>query len=87
MESSDQIDKIIPNSKFVEETLELNEAIPKWVAKNDSEESNMSTADCSEEAGYDPAWNPDGVHPDDDGDEFIASKVGPLLTTMLEDLI
>lgn len=79
-----QVDKIIPNPKYVKETKELNAAIPGWVAKNDSEQSNMSTADCSQEAGYEPEYNRDGVHPNDEGDKFIAGKVGPLLTTMLK---
>lgn len=79
-----QVDKIIPNPSHAAETKELNAAIPAWVSKNNSNQSPISTADCSQEAGYDTGYNRDGVHPNDKGDKFIAAKVGPLLINMLK---
>lgn len=78
-----QVAKIIPNPTHAAATKELNAAIPAWVKKNSSTASPMYTADCSQEAGYEPAYNRDGVHPNDEGDKFIAGVVGPLLAKIL----
>ena len=65
--------------KAAAEVKALNALIPAWVKKSQNSNSPISTADCSAEAGYQDSFNKDGVHPNSQGDEFIASKIAPRL--------
>ncbi|SPO06759.1 related to acetylxylan esterase [Cephalotrichum gorgonifer] len=79
------VDKIIPNPSHVEQTQALNAAIPVFVRTYTSEQSPMFTGDVSQEAGYKVEYNKaDGVHPNDEGDKFIAGKIGPLLIKVIQ---
>jgi len=55
----------------------INNAIPSWAAGLNSTESPIFIADCY--TGYQMSDLRDGVHPNLNGDQFIAARVGPLL--------
>ncbi|KAL2192798.1 carbohydrate esterase family 3 protein [Corynascus similis CBS 632.67] len=55
----------------------INARIPDWAAGLSTEESPIVIADCYE--GFTNSMLRDGVHPNLQGDELIASRVGPLL--------
>ncbi|KAK3215970.1 hypothetical protein GRF29_8g1693499 [Pseudopithomyces chartarum] len=79
------IDKLIPTS-WSDATVEsINTQIPNWVSQHTTAQSPITIADCSRAAGYTNAMlRGDGVHPNDQGDQFIASKVGPALIKALQ---
>lgn len=81
----DQVDKLIAAPKRAAGIKQINDKIPAWVKKNNSQKSPITTADCSAEAGYKADFNRDGLHPNDAGDEFMASKIGPVLLKYVED--
>ncbi|KAK3291377.1 SGNH hydrolase-type esterase domain-containing protein [Chaetomium fimeti] len=78
------IDKLIPTS-WSDATVEaVNTAIPGWVSSHTTSESPIVIADCSRAAGFTNAMlRGDGVHPNDQGDRFIAEQVGPKLIELL----
>ncbi|KAG9253642.1 SGNH hydrolase-type esterase domain-containing protein [Emericellopsis atlantica] len=79
------LDKLIPTS-WSDQTIEaLNNAIPGWVQQKTTNASPIVIADCSRAAGFTNSMlNPaDGVHPNNQGDQFIASKVGPQLIQLI----
>ncbi|KAK4244767.1 carbohydrate esterase [Corynascus novoguineensis] len=55
----------------------INARIPDWAAGLSTEESPIVIADCYQ--GFTNSMLRDGVHPNLQGDELIASRVGPLL--------
>jgi lysophospholipase L1-like esterase len=79
------IDKLIPTS-WSDATVEaVNSAIPNWVSQHTTAQSPIVIADCSRAAGFTNAMlQGDGVHPNDAGDQFIASKVGPQLIAAIK---
>ncbi|KAL2261272.1 hypothetical protein VTK26DRAFT_4493 [Humicola hyalothermophila] len=82
------IDKLIPTS-WSDATIEaVNSAIPNWVQTHTTAESPIEIADCSRAAGFTNGMlQGDGVHPNGQGDQFIASKVGPKLVAFVEDVL
>lgn len=80
------IDKMIPTS-WSDSTIEgVNTAIPNWVQSHNTSQSPVTYADCSRAAGFTNAMlRSDGVHPNSQGDQFIASKVGPKLIQFIND--
>lgn len=75
-----QIDKMIP-TRWSDATIEaVNTAIPNWASQHSTAASPITVADCSRAAGYTNAMlQGDGVHPNGQGDDFIAKQVGPKL--------
>ncbi|KAK4158691.1 family 3 putative carbohydrate esterase [Cladorrhinum sp. PSN259] len=81
------IDKLIPTS-WSDATIEgVNTAIPGWVQAHTTAQSPIAIADCSRAAGYTKSMLAgDGVHPNDQGDQFIAKQVGPKLIQFINDV-
>jgi hypothetical protein len=82
-----KIDKLIPTS-WSDATVEaVNSAIPGWVQQRSTAQSPIVIADCSRAAGYTNAMlEGDGVHPNGQGDQFLAGKIGPLLIQFIKDV-
>lgn len=81
------MDKLIPTS-WSDATVEgVNTAIPGWVQAHTTTQSPIVIADCSRAAGFTNAMlQGDGVHPNDQGDQFIAKQVGPKLIQFINDV-
>ena len=81
----DKIDKLIPTS-WSDKTIEaVNTAIPGWVKQHTTSKSPITIADCSRAAGMTNAMlRSDKVHPNDQGDQFIAKQVGPVLIQVIK---
>ncbi|KAH6843186.1 SGNH hydrolase-type esterase domain-containing protein [Chaetomium sp. MPI-CAGE-AT-0009] len=79
------IDKLIPTS-WSDATVEaVNSAIPGWVSSHTTAASPIVIADCSRAAGFTNGMLAgDGVHPNAQGDQFIAKQVGPKLIELLK---
>jgi lysophospholipase L1-like esterase len=82
-----QIDKLIPTS-WSDTTIEaVNTAIPGWAQAHHTSESPIVVADCSRAAGFTNAMlQGDGVHPNDQGDQFLANQIGPKLLQFIKDV-
>jgi len=80
-----KVDKVIPLSVYSTQIRAINDAIPVWVAKMNTPESPIVIADCSTEAGYTLAMHRDGIHPNAEGDQFMAKQIGPLLIQFIKD--
>ncbi|KAL2146286.1 hypothetical protein VTI28DRAFT_4582 [Corynascus sepedonium] len=82
------IDKLIPTS-WSDATIEgINSAIPDWAAAQSTTESPVEVADCSRAAGFtNNMLQGDGVHPNSQGDQFIAEQVGPKLVQFISDAL
>ncbi|KAK4250392.1 carbohydrate esterase [Corynascus novoguineensis] len=82
------IDKLIPTS-WSDATIEgINSAIPDWAAAHSTSESPVEVADCSRAAGFtNNMLQGDGVHPNNQGDQFIAQQVGPKLVQFISDAL
>lgn len=82
-----QIDKLIPTS-WSDATIEaVNSAIPGWAQTHSTPQSPIVVADCSRAAGFTNAMlQGDGVHPNAQGDQFIARQVGPKLVQFIQDV-
>lgn len=65
----------------------LNARIPAWAAGLNTTQSPIWVADCSAEAGFTTGMLRDGVHPNDQGDRFLAQKIGPLLIHAIEQVL
>ncbi|AEO70878.1 carbohydrate esterase family 3 protein [Thermothielavioides terrestris NRRL 8126] len=80
------IDKLIPTS-WSDATIEaVNTGIPGWAQTHTTAQSPIAIADCSRAAGFTNAMlRSDGVHPNDQGDQFIAQQVGPKLIQFIND--
>ncbi|GKT52151.1 multidomain esterase [Colletotrichum spaethianum] len=82
------VDQLIPLSYNMNGVNAVNAQIPNWARSQNSTNSPILLADCSTAAGYTLAMNKqDGVHPNEQGDQFIANKVGPLLIKHIKDLV
>ncbi|KAK4165589.1 esterase TesA [Cladorrhinum sp. PSN259] len=79
------IDKVIPLSVYTAQIQAINAAIPAWRAEKNTAESPIVVADCSAEAGYTLAMHRDGIHPNAQGDEFMAKQIAPLLIQFVKD--
>jgi len=60
----------------------INNAIPAWAKGLNSTESPIVIADCN--TGFKTSDLRDGVHPSIAGDRIIASRVGPLLVSLVK---
>ncbi|KAK4212027.1 carbohydrate esterase [Rhypophila decipiens] len=78
------IDKMIPTS-WSDATIEgVNTQIPGWAAKYTTAQSPITVADCSRAAGMtNNMLQGDKVHPNSQGDAFIAKQIGPVLIKAL----
>ena len=83
-----QVDKVIPLS-FNQAAIDaINARIPAWAEGLSTSDSPIVIADCSTQAGFTTGMlYGDGVHPNDEGDQFIAKQVGPLVVEAIQDLI
>ncbi|KAI9170779.1 putative Carbohydrate Esterase Family 3 [Paramyrothecium foliicola] len=80
------VDKLIPAS-FNDASIDsLNNAIPGWVQQRSTTESPIIVADCSKAAGFTLAMLEDGIHPNSQGDQLIASQIGPKLVQFIKDV-
>ncbi|KAK4163942.1 carbohydrate esterase family 3 protein [Cladorrhinum sp. PSN259] len=79
------IDKMIPTS-WSDTTIEsVNTQIPAWASKNSTPQSPITVADCSRAAGMTNAMlQGDKVHPNSQGDAFIAKQIGPVLIKVIK---
>jgi lysophospholipase L1-like esterase len=82
-----KVDKVIPLSFNQQPIDALNARIDAWAAGLNSTESPIWIADCSVQAGFTTGMLSDGVHPNAQGDEFIARVVGPLVVSAIEQVI
>jgi len=80
-----KVDKVIPLSVYDAEIRAINAAIPAWAAGMDTTESPIVIANCSSEAGYTSVMHRDGIHPNAQGDQFVARQIGPLLIQFVKD--
>jgi len=76
---------MIPTS-WSDTTIEaVNTAIPGWVTQHTTSQSPITIADCSRAAGMTNAMlKGDKVHPNDQGDQFIAKQIGPVLIRVIK---
>ncbi|KAK1486085.1 cellulose-binding protein [Colletotrichum abscissum] len=81
------VDRLIPLSFNGGGIDTLNQRIPGWAIEQNSTSSSITVADCSSSAGFTTSMLRDGVHPNDQGDQIIAQKVGRLLIKYVRDLI
>lgn len=63
----------------------INAAIPAWATGLNTTESPIVIADCSTRAGFTSGMLRDGVHPNAQGDQLMASQIGPLLIQFVKD--
>ena len=80
-----KVDKILPLSVYSTQIRAINTAIPTWVTEMNTTESPIIIADCSSEAGYTSAMHRDGIHPNAQGDQFMAKQIGPPLIQFIKD--
>ena len=80
------MDKLIPTS-WSDATIEaVNDAIPGWVEQQTTADSPVVVADCSRAAGFtNDMLEGDGVHPNGQGDVFLAGQIGPQLIQFISD--
>lgn len=57
--------------------MSINDAIPSWAAGLNTTESPIVIADCY--TGFTTSMLRDGVHPNEQGDRLIQSRISPLL--------
>lgn len=82
-----QVDKLIP-TRYNDATIEsLNSAIPGWVQQRTTAQSPIVVADCSRAAGFTDAMFEDALHPNLQGDQFMAGKIGPPLIQFVKDVL
>jgi len=81
------VDKVIPLSFNQNGINTLNARIPAWATGLNTTQSPIWIADCSLEGGFTTAMLRDGVHPNDQGDRLMASKIGPLLVRAVQGII
>ncbi|KAI9150026.1 putative Carbohydrate Esterase Family 3 [Paramyrothecium foliicola] len=81
------IDKIIPTS-WSDATIEsVNSAIPGWAQQRSTSQSPIVVADCSRAAGFTNSMlETDGIHPNSQGDQFLAQQIGPKLIQFIKDV-
>nr|UMZ45335.1 hypothetical protein [Paramyrothecium sp.] len=80
------VDKLIPASINDANIDSLNNAIPGWAQQRSTTQSPIVVADCSKAAGFTLAMLEDGIHPNSQGDQLIASQVGPKLIQFIKDV-
>ncbi|KAK4450525.1 carbohydrate esterase family 3 protein [Podospora aff. communis PSN243] len=78
--------KMIP-TQWSDSTIEaVNTAIPGWASQRTTAQSPITVADASRAAGYTNAMLAgDRVHPNAQGDQFIAKQVGPVLVKVIKE--
>ncbi|KAK0627949.1 SGNH hydrolase-type esterase domain-containing protein [Immersiella caudata] len=78
--------KMIP-TQWSDSTIEaVNTAIPGWASQRTTAQSPITVADASRAAGYTNAMLAgDRVHPNSQGDQFIAKQVGPVLIKVIKE--
>lgn len=74
---SSQVDQIIPIASDSDDVDDLNAQIPGWAQGLNSTDSPIVIADCN--TGFPLSDLRDGLHPNAEGDEVMASRIGPLL--------
>ncbi|KAH8894565.1 cellulose-binding protein [Thozetella sp. PMI_491] len=78
------MDKIIPLPFNNVPIKAINAAIPAWLDTHNTTTSPIYLADCSEQAGYEYTWLRDTIHPDADGDRFMAKQIGPIVIQLVK---
>jgi len=63
----------------------INAAIPDWATAQNSTDSPIFIADCSEKAGFTSGMLRDGVHPNAQGDQLMAKAIGPIVVQLVKD--
>jgi lysophospholipase L1-like esterase len=63
----------------------LNKAIPLWAEAANKPTSPVVVADCSSQAGYTAAMLRDGIHPNTEGDQFIAKAISAKLIPLVKE--
>lgn len=79
------MNNIIP-TQWSDKTIEAaNTQIPAFVKEHNTSESPITIADVSRAAGYTNAvLQGDKVHPNGQGDQFIAKQLGPVLIKVIQ---
>lgn len=77
------MDLVIPLAFDDSGIVALNAAIPAWAQGLNSTESPIVIADCN--TGFSTSMLRDGVHPNAQGDQLIASRIGPLLLNYINE--
>lgn len=78
-----QVDLVIPLSFNNNAIVSLNAAIPAWAESQNSTESPIVIADCN--TGFTTSMLRDGVHPNEQGDRLIQSRISPLLINYVKE--
>ncbi|KFA74911.1 hypothetical protein S40288_11168 [Stachybotrys chartarum IBT 40288] len=81
-----QVDLLIPSTFNGGPITTLNNAIPGWVQQYTTVQSPIVIADCSSNNGFTTGMLEDGIHPNLQGDQFIARQIGPLLIQFIRDI-
>ncbi|KLU92953.1 cellulose-binding protein [Magnaporthiopsis poae ATCC 64411] len=79
------IDTVIPLSFGQAGITAINNQIPTWAAQQNKTDSPIYVLDVAN--GYPASANRDGVHPNAQGDQIIASKLSPLLIQLIKESI
>ncbi|KAH8174146.1 GDSL-like lipase/Acylhydrolase family protein [Sarocladium implicatum] len=82
------LNKVIP--VFWEGTTlpRLNAAIPGWAEGRTTAQSPITIADCSRDSGFtNDMLQKDLIHPNEEGDKFIAKQIGPKVIQAVEDVL
>lgn len=73
---------MIPLSFNNNAIVSINDAIPSWAAGLNTTESPIFIADCY--TGFTTSMLRDGVHPNEQGDRLIQSRISPLLVRAVQ---
>jgi len=76
-----KVDLVIPLRLAQYGIIELNAAIPAWAASQNTTASPIWISDCN--TGFTSAMVRDGAHPNAQGDALIASRISPVLISVI----
>ena len=76
------VDKVIPLSFSQSGINAINNAIPSWATAQNRTESPIFVVDTA--SNYPANANRDGVHPNAQGDQIIASRLSPVLVELIK---
>lgn len=55
----------------------INDRIDGWAADSSTEDSPIYVVDSSKQGGYQTSWLRDKIHPNDEGERYLADLFGP----------
>lgn len=82
-----QVDMLLPHKRNQNATDSLNRRIPGWAFLLSTIRSPIQVVDLSVTGGFNLDLTYDGIHPNEEGDHFIAQRLGPVLIEAAEDIL